>query len=87
MGLHVNADAFIEPNVPSSAVVQSLDTARPLVAELSNYWGGSWEGGEAMEGVTPAPMWLFAEGATGLSVGFQEYLTIFNPRTSRSLWV
>lgn len=54
LGLHVNADPFILPNVPASAVVQSLDTARPLVAELANYWGGNWEGGEATEGVTPA---------------------------------
>ncbi len=79
IGLHVNADPFVIANTPHAAVVQTEDAARPLVAELSNYAGSGWQSGEATEGVTPSSTWLFAEGATGLSVNFQESFAIFNP--------
>ena len=79
IGLHVNADPFVIANTPHAAVVQTQDAARPLVAELSNYHGSGWPAGEATEGVRPSSTWLFAEGATGLSVNFQESFAIFNP--------
>src|SRR5690606_17151718 len=53
--------------------------SRPVVAEIVGYAGSGWQTGEATEGVTPATSWTLAEGATGLSVGFQEWITVFNP--------
>ena len=79
LGLHVPSDAFVTGQAQGSAVVQSTDTSRPLVAELMHYAGSGWQSGEATEGVSPATSWTLAEGATGLSVGFQEWITVFNP--------
>jgi YD repeat-containing protein len=80
LGLHVPSDAFVSgQGVQGSAVVQTLDASRPLVAELVHYAGSGWQTGEATEGVSPALSWTLAEGATGLSVGFQEWITVFNP--------
>lgn len=79
LGLHVPSDPFVTGQAQGSAAVQSTDTGRPLVAELVHYAGGGWQTGESTEGVTPATSWTLAEGATGLSVGFQEWITVFNP--------
>jgi len=59
-----------------SVAVQSLDAARPLLAEHAQYAGPSWQGGRATEAVTPAATWYLAEGSTTL---FEESLTVFNP--------
>jgi hypothetical protein len=80
LGLHVPSDDLVErQGGQGSAVVQSLDVTRRLVAEIAGYAGSGCQTGEATEGVSPEPVWTLAEGATGLSVGFQEWITVFNP--------
>jgi hypothetical protein len=76
----ITLDLAGEPNIAGqgdvSVVVQSLDTARPLVAESSHYWQTDWRGGRNTAGVTqPSPGWIFGEGATGF---YDEYVTIYN---------
>jgi hypothetical protein len=71
-----------EPGVAGEEVsmaVQSTDTAHPLDADHSVYWGPNWQSGRSTEGVSPSQVWYFAEGSTGY---FDEYLTFFNPSST-----
>jgi YD repeat-containing protein len=61
-----------------SAVVQSLDVARPLVSEHSGYsTPATFAAGRNDLGATPAPTWYFGEGAS--NGFFNETLTVLNP--------
>jgi RHS repeat-associated protein len=72
----VNVQA--EPGIgggPVSVAVQSLDGARPLYAEHTQYWGTNRAGGRNTEGAIPAPAWYFAEGLA--NAYFAEDITIY----------
>ena len=75
----VAGEAGIADQGDVSVVVQSLDVARPLLAEHAQYWGPSWQGGRATEAVTPAPTWYLAEGSTTI---FDEAITVVNPTSA-----
>jgi hypothetical protein len=72
----VASEAGIAGQGDVSVAVQALDLAHPLLAEHAQYWGPSWQGGRATEGVAPASTWYLAEGSTTI---FDEAITVFNP--------
>lgn len=81
IGLAAHAEAGVAGGGDVSVAVQSLSAGLPLHVEHASYWGGpqTFRAGRSTEARSPSPTWYFAEGLTGSTLNFVEYISIFNP--------
>jgi hypothetical protein len=77
--IHVNAIPELEDAVPPAAITAT----EPVVVESATYWPANsttWYGGHASAAAArPGTKWVLAEGETGGTASFTNYILLANP--------
>ncbi len=69
---------FVNGDVPDNKHVSvALTATEPVVAERACYWNARAGGHDSLGAVTPAPLWMLAEGCT--ANGFETWVLVQNP--------